>query len=78
MNKLWILSAWHKKICETSVFLLSGDCLSAAGFDIESLQADELHDYYFGSHFGKVDMVELEVVSGELDTMPLEFELRPV
>jgi len=77
MAKLWVLSAWHKKICETSVFLLSEECLSISGFD-DKVSDEDLHDYYFGSHFGKVDVVKLEVVSGELDTIPLEMELRPV
>ncbi len=77
MSKFWILAAWHKKICETSVFLLDEDCLSAAGFDTE-FQADELKNYYFGSSFGNMDVVELVVVSGNLEALPLEFELRPV
>jgi len=77
MQKFWILSAWHRKICETSVFLLDEDCLSAAGFSAE-FQADDLKDYYFGPNFGNMDVIELVVVSGNLESLPLEFELRSV
>ena len=77
--KFWILSAWHKKICETSVFLLDGDSLQFAGFEPDKgLSSEELHDYYFGSSFGDIDVVELAVVSGNLEALPLEFELRQV
>jgi len=45
LKKLWILSAWHNFICETSVFLVNDDCLKLAGIDpgkvtVEKVQRD--------------------------------------
>lgn len=77
MSKLWILSAWHNFICETSVFLVNEDCLKVAGIDSEMVSAERVQQVYFGEKFSNVRVMEFELTSDSLlDDLPLDMELR--
>jgi len=78
-NRLWILTAWHKFICETSVFLVDEECLKLAGIDPENTTVTEVRKVYFGPKFSDVKVTEFEMVSDSLiDDLPLDMELRAI
>lgn len=78
-NRLWILTAWHNFICETSVFLVDEECLKLAGIDPENTTVTEVRKVYFGPKFSDVKVMEFEMVSDSLmDDLPLDMELRAV
>jgi len=79
-NRLWILSAWHKFMCETSVFLVDEDCLRLQGIDPEGgVTVEMVREIYFSPKFSNVRVFELELTSDSLlDDLPLDMELRPI
>ena len=79
MNRLWIFSAWHNFICETSVFLVNEDCLKLAGIDLEMVTVEKVQEIYFREKFSNVRVMEFEMVSDSLlDDLPLDMELRQI
>ena len=77
LKKLWILSAWHNFICETSVFLVNDDCLKLAGIDPGKVTVEKVQEIYFGPKFSNVRVMEFGMVSDSLlDDLPLDMELR--
>jgi hypothetical protein len=78
-NRLWILTAWHKYMCETSVFLVDEECLKLAGIDPENTTVTEVRKVYFGPKFSDVKVMEFRLVSDSLmDDLPLDMELRRI
>jgi hypothetical protein len=78
-NRLWILTAWHKFMCETSVFLVDDECLKLAGIDPENTTVTEVRKVYFGPKFSDVKVMEFRMVSDSLmDDLPLDMELRRI
>lgn len=77
-NRLWILSAWHRQMCETSVFLVDEDCLKFAGIEGE-VTVERVGEVYFGPQFSGVRVMEFEMLSDSLlDDLPLDMELRAI